>query len=80
MNRKETAQILKILKSAYPNMYSRVAKIEAKEIIALWQDLFDKDNFSDVMKAVKLYIVTDKKGRPPSIGMIKQKMSEIEKE
>ena len=61
-------------------MYSRVTKIEAKEIIALWQDLFDKDNFSDVMKAVKLYIVTDKKGCPPSIGMIKQKMSEIEKE
>ena len=80
MNRKETIQILKILKSAYPNMYSRVTKIEAKEIIALWQDLFDKDNFSDVMEAIKLYIVTDKKGRPPSIGMIKQKMSEIEKE
>lgn len=77
MTRKETAKVLFVLRTAYPHFHRGIGREEAEEIINLWHELFSKDDFSTVMKAVKSYIVADEKGYPPAIGMIKNKMSQI---
>lgn len=77
MTRKEIVQVLFVLRIAYPTFHIGIEREEAEEVINLWHELFSEDDFSKVMKAVKSYIVADKKGYPPAIGMIKNKMSQI---
>lgn len=76
MTRKETAQVLFVLRASYPLFHRGIGREEAEEVISLWHELFSEDSFSKVMETVKSYIVTDKKGYAPSIGMIKNKMSQ----
>lgn len=77
MTRKETAQILLILKKAYPFFYKDITQESAIEIVKLWHEMFKEDDVTLVIKAVKLLIKTDEKGYPPVIGVIKSKMKEI---
>lgn len=73
----EMTQLLSIIKKAYPLFHKDINKEEAKNIVDLWHTMFEVDDVLLVIDAVKLYIATDTKGCPPTIGQIKAKMWEI---
>ena len=41
MNKRETAQILTILRVAYPGFYSRMTKNDVENTVTVWADLFE---------------------------------------
>ena len=77
MTRKDTLQVLSILRTAYPNFYRGMAKDELEGIVSLWESMFADDPPELVAAAVKAFIATDSKGFPPVIGVIKEKMRQI---
>lgn len=75
MNKRETAQILAVLKVAYPGFYSRQTKEDTVNTVNVWADLFRDDDFTIVQAAVKAVInAGTKDGYPPDIGRIKEEM------
>lgn len=77
MDRRETAEILSVLRAAYPNFYKGMGKEELTGIVDLWAAMFADDDPALVAAAVKAFIATDSKGFPPVIGVIKDKMRMI---
>lgn len=77
MTRKETIQILQILKIAYPNFYKDFSKEDTNNAIDLWTTMFEDEDVVMVASAVKAYIATDEKGFPPVIGQIKNKIHSL---
>lgn len=76
MNRTETLQVMAVLKAAYPNFYRDMTRQEAEGVVALWESLFDEP-VEIVAAAVKALIVTDRKGFPPHIGAVKEKIQQL---
>ena len=79
MDRRQTAQVLSILKAAYPNFYRGMGKADLEQILSLWTDMFQDDDPRIVAGAVKAFIASDSKGFPPVIGTIKEKVRQITK-
>lgn len=77
MTRKETAQILEILKKAYPNFYKGFSKEDSKDAIDLWTTMFEDEDVFTVANAVKAHIAMDEKGFPPVIGQIKSRIQAL---
>lgn len=77
MTKGNMAQILAFLQRVYPFFLKDLNEEQAKYIVGLWASMFKDDNEILVHDAVKLYIATDTKGCPPTIGQIKAKMWEI---
>lgn len=77
MNREQTAAVLSIMRAAYPSFYRDMGKRELENIVDLWQTMFDDDDPTMVTGAVKAFIATDKKGFPPVVGVIKEKLRQI---
>lgn len=77
MTRQETAQIMDILKAAYPQFYSKLKANEMANALTLWAALFADDDPKIVGLAVKALIVGDTKGFPPVIGQVKEYMRRI---
>lgn len=77
MTKKETAQILEILKKAYPNFYKGFSKEDAKDAIELWAMMFEDEDVFTVANAVKAHIAMDEKGFPPVVGQIKSKIQSL---
>lgn len=76
MTRQETGIIMDILRAAYPRYYAGFSPDELKNAVNLWCEMFDED-VALVASAVKALIATDKKGFPPHIGAIKEKIRQI---
>lgn len=53
MNREETVAILKIIKLTYPHGFKDYTKEEGKELIGVWQMMFENDDAEIVTQAVK---------------------------
>ena len=68
MNRKETAYLMAIIKTAYPEYYRQSSDIE--DAINLWHEMFRQDDSILIGEAVKRFIKQDDKGFPPKIGQI----------
>lgn len=77
MDRRETAQVLSVLRAAYPNFYKGMGKAELEGIVDLWASMFAEDDPRLVAGAVKAFIATDSKGFPPVIGVIKNKLRQL---
>lgn len=71
------AAVLSIMRAAYPSFYREMGKRELENIVDLWQTMFADDDPALVTGAVKAFIATDKKGFPPVIGVIKEKLRAI---
>lgn len=71
------AAVLSIMRAAYPSFYREMGKRELENIVDLWQTMFEDDDPALVTGAVKAFIATDKKGFPPVIGVIKEKLRAI---
>ena len=75
MNKKETVQILAILKAAYPNFYKDMTTEEAQGTISVWALQFADMPADIVLMALNKAISTSK--FPPTIAEIKEKMKSI---
>lgn len=75
MTKKETVQILAILKAAYPNFYKDMSAEEAQGTISVWALQFADLPADIVLMALNKAISTSK--FPPSIAEIKDKMSSL---
>lgn len=74
MNKKETAQILAILKEYYPREFvntDMVAKVEA------WYMILKDYDYVIMQNAVMSYVTTDTKGFMPVIGQLIEKVNTI---
>lgn len=77
MNKKETLQLMAVLKGAYPQFYREMTETEYQSTVTLWQSMFADDNAGVVAMAVKAHIASDDKGFPPVIGQIKKRIAQI---
>lgn len=77
MDNAETLKLMAVLRGAYPNFYRGMSRKEAESVVALWTEMFHDDPYELVAAAVKAFIVTDSKGFPPAIGVIKDKLHQI---
>lgn len=77
MTRKETLQIMSILKAAYPAYYKDLSRSESESVVGLWSAMFAQDDYRVVSLAVRALLETDVKGYPPHIGAVKAKMHQI---
>ena len=78
MTLEETGVIMDIFKATYPQFYKGQPDKERLKATALWASMFADDDFAVVAAAVKAFIATDEKGFPPVIGMIKNKIADIQ--
>jgi hypothetical protein len=69
MTKKETQQILAILKAAYPNSYKNMTRQEANGTVSVWHLQFSKIPAEVVMIAINKLIA--KSTFPPAISEVK---------
>ena len=77
MTIQETSLIMDILNASYPRFYSGLSKDEKYKTAILWAEIFKNDPAQSVAQTVKEFISTDKKGFPPAIGQIKEKLTPV---
>ena len=71
MTKQETLKILAIITAAYPAFQKdRDPQVTAE----LWNKAFEDESFEAVQAGLIMFINTDTKGFPPTIGMIKERM------
>lgn len=75
MNKREAAQILAVLKAAYPNSYRGMSKEEAIGTVSVWAMQFSEMPVDIVMMAVNKMISTSQ--FPPAISEVKKKISAL---
>lgn len=74
MNRNETLKILAVIKAAYPYYYNNQSEEDLKTVVSLWQGMFEEYEYPLVSGAVRAFIASDKKGFPPSVGIVFDKL------
>lgn len=77
MTIQETSAIMDVLSVAYPHYYKNQTDDERFIAAQLWAEMFKDDNPAHVAAAVKAFITGDKKGFPPSIGAIKDRIYKL---
>lgn len=77
MTVEETAKIMDVLKTFFPQFYSKISSVEKLYAAQLWTAMFSEEGFEIVLSAVKAFVASDTKGFPPSVGQIKQKIRQI---
>ena len=75
MSRDNIIAILGILKTAYPRFYANMAKNQAEETIALWQEMFKDTDIRVLTIAVKRLITHLE--FPPTIADVKKEIVKI---
>lgn len=75
MTKKEAAQILAILKAAYPNFYKDMTSEEAQGTVSVWSMQFADISADIVLMAVNKLISTNK--FPPTIAEVKDRFISI---
>lgn len=71
MNRKETLQILSLIKIAFPNTYTKFNDEELNQVAMLWEAQFKDYEFENVAIATNTFISKDLSGFAPTIAQIK---------
>lgn len=75
MSRDNIIAILGILKTAYPRFYANMAKNQAEETIALWQEMFKDTDIRVLTIAVKRLITHLE--FPPTVADVKKEIVKI---
>lgn len=73
----QTAEMMAILRAAYPRFYVGMTREDASAALNLWHGFFADDDASLVSDAVKAFIASDTKGFPPVVGQIREKLDVI---
>ncbi len=76
MTRKETVEMLSLLRAAYPSFYSKIGKDQLEQIVSLWEEMFKEDDVATVKLALK-NLISSHKGYPPDIATLKEKIDDL---
>lgn len=77
MTMSQTAEMMAIIRAAYPRFYVGMTREDASAALNLWHGFFADDDASLVSDAVKAFIASDTKGFPPVVGQIREKLDVI---
>lgn len=77
MNKKETLQILTLIKVAFPNAYSKFTDEELNQTAMLWEAQFKDYEFEVVAIATNTFIAKDLSGFAPTIAQIKNIIADL---
>lgn len=72
MNTQETAKIVTVIKSAYPNYYRKYTDEETATMIQLWQAVLEDIPYSEVNKAFVAYLQSGDCDYPPNAGQLRK--------
>lgn len=70
MTVQETAKIMDVLSSAYPDSFKGFSEAQGRKMTELWASMFENHPVDLVARAVKSFIASDEKGFLPKIGQI----------
>lgn len=73
MTREETKKILMIIQTSYSNWHP----VDLKFAIDTWTVMLTEYSYSEVVEALKAFILSDTKGFAPSIGQLVDKIHQI---
>lgn len=76
MTQQETAQVLTLLRAAYPAFYRKTTAQEAEIAVRLWAEMFAEDDYGIVQYALK-QLIAEHSGYPPDIAALKTKIKEV---
>lgn len=77
MTKQETAQVMAILKVAFPNWYRELSREEAVATVNLWHEMFADEPAEEVYAAVKALIATQEEAFPPTVGRVKVRLAKL---
>ena len=77
MNYNETRDILKVLKTNYPQSFKGWTKEQSYDFLNLWSEAFKDDPVQLVAGAVKAIIYGDVREFAPNIGQVKEKIYKL---
>lgn len=76
MTQQETAQVLTLLRAAYPAFYRKTTAQEAEIAVRLWAQMFADDDYGIVQYAL-MQLIAEHSGYPPDIAALKTKIKEV---
>lgn len=76
MNRRETIEVITVLKVAYPSYYSRFNREELGAVVNLWERMFSNDDYQIVMLALEALIARHS-GYPPDIAALRKQIRDM---
>lgn len=77
MTKKETATILAVLQTNYPENFKGKSDAIMDAMVNLWYSVFSRDRYEVVQAAVMAYIQTSTDRFMPNIGMIREEIRKI---
>lgn len=73
MTRQETAEVLAVLKTAYPAFYSQKRREELNAVLDLWTHMFAAEPV-EAVKIALVELIAEHSGFPPDIAAVKKKL------
>lgn len=70
MTTKEIAQLVYVVKAAYPKTYERFTNKDFENLILAWQMVLEDYTYQQASAGLKTYLASDTKGFPPSPGQV----------
>lgn len=77
MNKKETAHVLAIMQTNYPDTFRGKSEDVLQGLVDLWQTCFAEEPVELVMEAVKAHMITSTDRYMPQIGVIKEAIHKL---
>lgn len=77
MTKQETANIMAVLKAAYPSFYRNMSDVDVVASVNLWQRLFVDEPYDLVSAAVLALIKTRAETYPPAPGEVTEKIQRL---
>lgn len=70
MNRQETAKVVFTIKATYPRHFEKMGGQELNNMIDAWTHFLKDYDYSDVSRAVDIYVMSNTTGFPPDPGQL----------
>ena len=70
MTTKEIAQLVYVVKAAYPKTYEHFTNKDFENLILAWQMVLEDYTYQQAAAGLKTYLASDTKGFPPSPGQV----------
>lgn len=77
MTREETAEMLAILKAAYPHSFKDMTRVDGLAMLSLWERIFADDDKNVVSAAIDALISTRTVGFSPTPGEVKEQIRKL---
>ena len=77
MNEREVKRLVYIVTAAYPMHFGKYGATELRNLTDAWLAVLGDFTYAEAQVGLKAYLATDKKGFPPSVGQIVDKIVTI---